>query len=121
MDRLDYYRQCVQQILIEQLAKNPNNSDIESQLIFDKDRDRYLWLDVGWQELNRVYACFIHLDIKEGQIWIQRNLTEVDIAEMLVNLGVSKEDIVLGLQPPYKRPYTGYGTEALKASRLMVK
>ena len=27
----------------------------------------------------------------------------------LVAMGVPKDDIVLGLQPPYKRPYTDYG------------
>jgi len=49
------------------------------------------------------------LDIKDGKIWIQRNLTEVDLALQLLEMGVSKEDIVLGLHPTYKRPYTGYG------------
>lgn len=36
-------------------------------------------------------------------------MTEVDIAQELVDMGVSKEDIILGLHPPYKRSYTGYG------------
>jgi hypothetical protein len=36
-------------------------------------------------------------------------MTETDLAQELVNMGVPKEDIVFGLQPPYKRPYTGYG------------
>jgi len=27
----------------------------------------------------------------------------------LVEMGVKREDIVLGLQPPYKRQYTEYG------------
>jgi len=52
---------------------------------------------------------FIHLDIKNEKIWIQRNMTEIDIGQVLVEMGVSKEDIILGLHPPYKRPYTGYG------------
>jgi XisI protein len=51
---------------------------------------------------------FIHLDIKDGKIWIQRNMTGADLAQELVEMGVPKEDIVLGLQPLYKRPYTGY-------------
>nr|MBA3924005.1 XisI protein [Nostocaceae cyanobacterium] len=34
---------------------------------------------------------------------------ELDIAQTLEKMGVQKEDIVLGLHPPYKRPYTGYG------------
>jgi len=30
-------------------------------------------------------------------------------AEDLIELGVTREDIILGLQPPFKRPYTDYG------------
>jgi hypothetical protein len=49
------------------------------------------------------------LDIKDGKIWIQRNMTEVDIAGEFVKMGVSEDDIVLGLHPPYKGPQTGFG------------
>jgi XisI protein len=56
-----------------------------------------------------VYHCFIHFDIQDDKIWIQRNMTEADLAQELLDLDVPKEDIVLGLHPPYKRPYTGYG------------
>jgi XisI protein len=56
-----------------------------------------------------VYNCLIQIDIKDGKIWIQRNMTEADLALELVEIGVPKADIVLGLHPPYKRPCTGYG------------
>lgn len=36
-------------------------------------------------------------------------MTENDLAHELVEMGVDKEDIILGLHPPYKRPYIGYG------------
>lgn len=36
-------------------------------------------------------------------------MIDVDIAQELLEIGIKKEDIVLGLHPPYKRPYTGYG------------
>jgi hypothetical protein len=36
-------------------------------------------------------------------------MTEADLAQELVEMGVPKEDIVLGLHPQYKRPLTGYG------------
>jgi XisI protein len=36
-------------------------------------------------------------------------MTDTDIAQQLVEMGVPKQDIVLGLHPPDKRPYTGYG------------
>ncbi|MEL7039243.1 MAG: XisI protein [Cyanobacteria bacterium J06592_8] len=109
MDKLEQYRQCIRQFLTEQSLVESNETDTECQLIFDGEHDHYQLLDIGWQELKRVYNCFIHLDIKEHKIWIQRNQTEVNIAQELVNRGIPPEDIVLGLHPPYKRPYTGYG------------
>ena len=48
-------------------------------------------------------------DLKDDRIWIQQNNTDVDVALELVAMGVPKSDIILGLHPPYKRPYTGYG------------
>jgi hypothetical protein len=109
MEKLEHYRQCVRKLLTEQVMVEGGNSDIECQLIFDAEHDHYQLLDIGWQGLKRVYNCFIHLDIKDGKIWIQRNMTEMDIARELVEMGIPKEDIVLGLHPPYKRPHTGYG------------
>jgi XisI protein len=78
-------------------------------VVVDTENDHYQLLDVGWEGLQRVYSCFVHIDIKDGKVWIQRNMTEVDLGVALVELGVPKEDIILGLHPAYKRPYTGYG------------
>jgi hypothetical protein len=36
-------------------------------------------------------------------------MTEAVLAQELVEMGVPKEDIVLGLHSAYKRPCTGYG------------
>lgn len=66
-------------------------------------------MNVGWQGFNRIYRCIMHFDIRDGQILLQQNLTNQNPAEKLVAMGVSKEDIVLGLQPSYKRQYTEYG------------
>ncbi len=109
MDRIEKYRKYIRKLLTEQAMLENANSDVECQLIFDTEHDHYQLLDIGWQEMKRIYNCFIHLDIKDGKIWIQRNMTELDIAQTLEKMGVQKDDIVLGLHPPYKRPYTGYG------------
>ncbi len=111
MERLEQYRACIRQLLTAHAALEQDNSnpEIESQLIFDIEHDHYQLLDIGWEDLKRIYNCFIHIDIKDGKIWIQRNMTEADLAQELVEMGVAKEDIVLGLHPPYKRPLTGYG------------
>jgi len=111
MESLNQYRQAIYQLLTNHREHGENTLDpeIECQLIVDTEHDHYQLLDIGWQDLKRVYNCFIHLDIKDGKIWIQRNMTEADLAQELIDMGVPKEDIVLGLHPPYKRPYTGYG------------
>lgn len=103
----DEYRKIIPQLLTSMSATD-EAEDIECQLVFDADNDHYLLLDVGWEGLKRVYNCFIHLDIKDGKIWIQRNMTETDLGQALVDLEVTNEDIALGLHSPYKQPYKGY-------------
>lgn len=107
MEKLTQYRQIVRELLTAHATTDDPN--IECQLIFDTEHDHYQVLDLGWQDLNRIYACYIHLDIKDGKIWIQHNMTEADIGQELVDKGVPASDIVLGLHHPYKRPYTHYG------------
>jgi hypothetical protein len=109
MERIEQYRQYIRQFLSAQAKSEENPLSVECQLVFDAEHDHYQLLDVGWEGLKRIYYCYIHLDIKDGKVWIQRNITETDIAAELVEMGLAKEDIVLGLHPPYKRPYTGYG------------
>jgi hypothetical protein len=36
----------------------------------------------------------IHLEIRDGKIWIQRNQTDKPIADILISMGVAKEDII---------------------------
>ncbi len=112
MEKLENYRKIIRKLLNNHATLEDNNSDteIECQVICDIENNHYQLLDIGWDGLKRVYNCFIHLDIKDGKIWIQRNMTEADIAQDLTDMGIPKEDIIIGLHPPYKRPYTGYGT-----------
>jgi hypothetical protein len=109
MAKLEQYRQYVQKLLIKHGSYEPTEEGIEVQLIFDPERDHYQILDIGWNGYDRIYNCMMLLDIKDEKIWIQRNMTDIQIAEELVEMGVHKEDIELGLQAPYKRPYTKYG------------
>jgi XisI protein len=110
MDKVAKYREYVQELIADRAnADTTRKQDVEVQLVMDTVRDHYQWMNVGWEEFKRIYHCFIHLDIKDGKIWIQQNWTEDDLAADLVEMGVPPEDIVLGLQPPFKRPYTDYG------------
>lgn len=46
--------------------------------------------------------------ILKKKIWIQRDGTEIGIANELIVAGVAKEDIVLGFHAPYKRQFTDF-------------
>lgn len=109
MAKLDNYRRYVQQVLEQYGQIKPAYGDLERQLLFDPIRDHYQLVTVGWQQHQRVYHCLVHIDIKDGQIWIQYDTTESGVANDFVALGVPREDIVLAFHAPYKRPYTGFG------------
>ena len=66
-------------------------------------------LDQCWDDDRRVQGCLLHLDIREGRIWLQQNATEMRVAHELVAIGVPRQDIVLGFQAPSVREDTGFG------------
>jgi hypothetical protein len=84
---------------------------VEGQLIFDTERDHYQLMNVGWQQgIHRVYGTVIHIDIKDGKLWIQWDGTDDAVAEELVERGIPKSDIVIGFHMPYKRQFTEFAT-----------
>lgn len=110
MDKLEQYRTYIKQLLTEYGNYCPSYQDgnVDIELIFDTEHDHYQLVNVGWHHHERIHSCFLHIDIKNGKIWIQHNGTEDQIASQLVAKGVPKEDIVLGFHSPDRRQYTGF-------------
>lgn len=108
MAQLELYKRYITDLVNKYASYKPQNNEIDMEAITDHEHGHYEVVSVGWDEDERVHDCIIHIDIKNNKIWIQENRTDVDIAEELVERGVLKEDIVLGLHPPYIRPYTGF-------------
>lgn len=109
MDKLEHYRNCIQNLLENHSHQFPQKENIETALCFDIIRDRYQLMRIGWQDLKRVYHTVLHFDIKGGKIWLQQNTTDIDVGEELIDMGIPKQDIILAIYPPYKWAYTGYG------------
>lgn len=101
---IEKYREYIQSLLSDR-AKLVWDTRIQAETIFDTVRDRYQLVYVGWRDSVRVYGVVLHVDIIDGKIWIQQDGTEVGIANELVDLGVSKTDIVLGFDSPIMRQY----------------
>ncbi len=109
MDKVEQYRQFVQQILTEHAEIATTTDTVKSELIFDKEHDHYQLAYVGWQGDKRVFGPVLHFDIENGKIWIQYNGTEESIAERLIEMGVPATDIVLGFHSSFKRQFSRYG------------
>lgn len=108
MVQVEKYRECVKKLLSKYASYKYSYGDVETQAVFDTERDHYQIVNIGWEQKRRVYGCSMHIDIKDGKVWIQQNSTDIDIAEELVELGVPKLDIVLGFHTPYMRQFTDY-------------
>jgi hypothetical protein len=100
MDPLNRYRQAVERVLTEYAAISLSYGEIETQRVFDRESDHYLLMLVGSDGDERVHGCLVHVDIKGGKCWIQRDGTEKGIAQELLNAGVASEDIVLAFRLP---------------------
>jgi hypothetical protein len=108
MMNLIQYREAIQALLQDYAAFDQGDPDVDMELILDTIRDHYQLVHVGWQDESRVYGCVLHLDIKDGKVWLQHNGTENDIAAELVEMGIPKTDIVIGFHSPFKRQFTEY-------------
>jgi hypothetical protein len=108
MVSIDNYRDIVQQILTEYSTHQPAYGDVEMELIFDYQRDRYQLVCTGWNQKRRIYGSLIHIDLKGDKICIQSDGTEVGIATLLVDKGIPKQNILLAYQAPNLRQFTEF-------------
>jgi hypothetical protein len=109
---VEEYRQYIKHILSERQKRasmSRNYEEYEIQSIFDEQQDHYQLLYVGWRGNKRDFGCILHIDIKNGKIWIQHDGTEEGIANRLVSMGVPKQDIILAFHEPYVRQFTDFG------------
>lgn len=106
MDKLARYGQLVEDILANYVERKYANADIQNEAIFDREKDRYLVMSVGWQDIKRIHSCLLHIDILDNKIWIQRDGTDHGIANDFLEAGVPRQDIVLGFQTLQDRKLT---------------
>lgn len=109
MDSLKtYYRTVVEQVLTAYAEFLGSDDQVQVELIFDREHDRYLLVETGWQNDDRIYGTLLHIDILDDKLWIQQDGTEAGIAEELVAAGVPKKHIVLGFKSPERRRLTEF-------------
>jgi len=109
MDKLEQYRQAIRQIFLQKAQRRAPEDPVQTEAIFDIQRDRYQLVNVGWKNSStRIYGCLTHVDIQDGKIWVQHDTSEDAIADQLAALGIPKQDIVLAYHAPHVRQHTEF-------------
>ena len=108
MENLDTYRRIIRRIITEQTKVPYSYGEIRFEPVFDAENDRFLLMIEGWNQYKRVHGCLLHLDLKDGKIWIHRDGTDYGIANDLLNAGIPKDRIVLAFKSPELRKYTEF-------------
>jgi hypothetical protein len=106
MDKLERYREIVQQLVKRHASYVPSHGQIESLPLCDPEQDNYALVDLGWDRTGRVHALAMHLRLRNGKIWIEWDGTDTGLTQELLEAGVPREDIVLGFYRPERRTLT---------------
>lgn len=110
MERVAFFQSKIQEVMADYLRqlRQPSNQNIHFESVVDTAGKHYQIVALGWEESHRVFNLLFHLDIIGDKIWVQEDKMEQSIAEMLVEHGVSKKDIVLAYFPDFHRAHTEY-------------
>ena len=108
MVKVKKYQKIILDILKDYEKIRYSNINAENRLIADKENHRYQVVTIGWDGRKFVHDCPMHFDIIDGKIWVQRNMTEVDLERIFRENGVPNKDIVIGFLSPKMREYGDY-------------
>ncbi len=108
MAKIKKYQKAILEILNDYTKIRYSNINAENQLIADKENHRYQVVTIGWDNKKFVHDCPIHIDIINDKIWIQRNMTEIDLGQFFMERGISTNEIVLGFLSPKMREYSDF-------------
>jgi hypothetical protein len=98
-DLLEYY---------VSLGQSQRTEENPAFVLVDKNETHFQWMRLGWKDGRRVYGCIMHLEVKNGKIWVHQDGTDLDPVGAMLEQGVPPSDIVLAFHPPYARHHTGF-------------
>lgn len=110
MDHVARYRQIIRDLIQTYAKVQPSLGEVQIEIVFDEAQDHYELMYAGWNGPYRIHGSVLHLDIRDGKVWVQYDGTEAGIAEELVKAGIPRDHIVLAFKPPEIRPHTGFAT-----------
>ncbi len=105
MDKIKRYEEILID-LVKSYHYEPYPDEVVTRhIIIDRENHHYQVLDEGWvKEDDFLLSIVLYFQLKpDGKIWIMENWTEDNVENTLLEKGIPKSDIVLGLFPKYVR------------------
>uniref|UniRef100_UPI000A6B79EE element excision factor XisI family protein n=1 Tax=Hassallia byssoidea TaxID=482630 RepID=UPI000A6B79EE len=70
MDKLTEYPKLIRRIISEyvELCNRRPNKDIETFLIVDESKKHYIWMNLGWENGDRITGITVYVRIRDGKI-----------------------------------------------------
>jgi hypothetical protein len=114
MDKISHFQKAIRALLQKHQyhVETTDNDVLRDEIIEDTQHHHYQLVTVGWKNDRYFFAPLFHLHIANNKIWLQQNNTEWRIADELMELGIDRQDIVLGFVEPSLRQYSEFAAMA---------
>lgn len=98
------YRRLVCEVVEQHARLAAGTPQPETIAVCDTAHDNYLLVDVGWEKDERSHYVVVHLRLREGKVWIEKDGIEYGIAYDLLDAGIPAEDIIMAAYSPRPSP-----------------
>ena len=95
-------REIVKQVILKYAQLRPSHGQIRLDTVFDETQNRYLLMQVGWDNKQRISGDIIYITLHDGKVYLEYDGIEHGIYEDLVNQGIEEERIILAFQQDQK-------------------
>jgi len=108
MVTVEPYAELIKRVVREHARIKPSYENIAVEVICDDAQGHYEVMYAGWVGDRRVHGSALHIDLRDGKIWIQHDGTEHGVATEFMAAGVPPKDLVLAFHAPEDRKHTPF-------------
>ncbi len=98
MDRLKQYARTVQELVEQYAAEWKPHDGTSIEAVTDSEHGHYQIVRSGWKDGRFIHSCLVHFIVRDQQVQLLRNDTDVEWDRELIDRGVAPDDIVLAFR-----------------------
>ena len=95
VDRVTQLQRIVAGLVTQYAAEWKFRDGTKIEAVTDSEHGHFQIIRTGWKGPKFIHTCLVHLAIRDNQIQLLKNDTEVEWDRELTDLGVAPEEIVL--------------------------